>query len=131
MGYLIIDTSSILFGFAYNRNVFEIAMGRFPGSTPLVSRGIIRELTRFSAQKGKKGLRARIALLELKAKKINVDNINANADSWILDTAPRKRGSVVITNDTALAKRLVSRGIRVYKISRSGLLKAFNTDEGF
>ena len=126
MGYLIIDTSSILFGFAYNRNVFEIATQRFPGSTPLVSRGIIRELTRFSAQKGKKGLRARIALIELKAKKINVDNINANADSWILDTAPKKRGSVVITNDTALAKRLVSKGVRVYKISRSGLLKAFN-----
>ncbi len=129
MGYLIIDTSSMLFGFAYNRNVFEAAMRRFPSSTLLVSRGIIRELTRFSSQKGKKGLRARIALLELKAKKINVDNINANADSWILDTAPKRRGSVVVTNDTALAKRLSSKGVRVYKISRSGLLKAFNTDE--
>lgn len=129
MGYLIIDTSSILFGFSYNRNVFEAAMQRFPGSTLLVSRGIISELTRFSSQKGKKGLRARIALLELKAKKINVDNINANADSWILNTAPKKKGSVVITNDTALAKRLSSKGVRVYKVSRSGLLRAFNTDK--
>ncbi len=126
---MIIDTSSILFGFAYNRNVFEVAKAEFPGSIPLVSRGIIRELTRFSSQKGKKGLRARIALMELKAKKINVDNINANADSWILNTASKRKGSVVITNDTALAKKLSSKGVRVYKISRSGLLKMFNTDE--
>ncbi len=83
------------------------ALRQFPGYKLLVSKGIIRELSRFSAKKGKKGLSARIALLELKAKKINVDNISTYADSWILDTgAIKNRGSVVITNDTALAKRL-------------------------
>jgi rRNA-processing protein FCF1 len=124
--YVIIDTSSILFGFSYNRNVFDTAKEQLPGYRPLVSRGIVRELTRFSAEKGKKGLKARIALLELKAKKIDVDNIGTHADSWILHAARRHSGSAVITNDTALAERLASSNVRVYKMSRSGMLRMFS-----
>ena len=126
MKYAIIDTSSMLFGFSYNRNVFETAKGQFPGYRMLVSKGIIRELTRLSNNKGSKGLRARIALLELKAKKIDVDNISIHADKWILDTAMRNKGSVVVTNDTALAAKLSRAKLKVYKVSKSGILRNFD-----
>jgi rRNA-processing protein FCF1 len=126
MGYVIIDTSSILFGFSFKKSVFESAAKRFPDYKPIVSRGIIRELSSFSTLKGKKGANAKIALLELKAKKIDVYNINRHPDSWILDFSFKKRDSIVITNDTALARKLASRSIRVFKMSRSGMLKMFN-----
>jgi rRNA-processing protein FCF1 len=119
----------MLFGFTYNRNVFESAIRQFPGYKLLVSRGIIRELTKISANKGNRGLRARVALLELKAKKINVDNISIYPDKWILDTSLKNKESIVITNDSALARKLKLGKIRTYKISRSGILKAFNDYE--
>ena len=72
--------------------------------------------------KGKKGACARMALAEIRAKKIEIDNIN-RADSWILEKARRNRGSVVVTNDTPLAKRLLRFGTTVMKISRSGMLR--------
>jgi len=124
--YVIIDTSSILFGFSYNRNVFETAKEQFRGYKMLVSKGIINELTRLSANKGSKGLRARIALLELKSKRIDVDNISIHPDRWIVDTAIKNNSSVVITNDTALAAKLLRAKLKVYKISKSGILKNFD-----
>ncbi len=123
MKYLILDTSSMLFGFSNNRNVFDIAMSEFPGCRPLVSIGIIRELNGLSQNKGKKGACARMALVEIRAKKIEIDNIN-RADGWILEKARRNRGSVVVTNDTPLAKRLLRFGTAVLKISRSGMLRS-------
>ena len=71
---------------------------------------------------GQKGACARIALMEIRAKKIEIDNING-ADGWILEKARRNRGSVVVTNDTPLAKRLLRFGTNVMKISRNGMLK--------
>lgn len=126
MRYVIIDTSSMLFGFTYNRNVFERAREQFPGYKLLVSSGIIKELTKISSNKGSKGLRARVALLELKAKKINVDNISVYPDKWILDTSLKNKESVVITNDSALARKLKLGKVRTYKISKSGVLRIFN-----
>lgn len=126
MRYVIIDTSSMLFGFSYNRNVFETATRQFSDCKPLVSRGIVNELTRLSANKGKNGLRARVALLELKAKKINVDNISIHPDKWILDTAIKNRNYLVITNDTVLARKLARARIKTFKISKSGILREFN-----
>jgi len=126
MDYVIIDTSSILFGFSYNRNVFETAKEKFPRTKILISRGIIKELTKLSSNKGKKGLRARVALLEIKAKKINVDNISIYPDKWILDTVIRNKNHVVITNDTALARKLALAKVKAFKISKSGMLNNFD-----
>lgn len=126
MRCVIIDTSSILFGFAYNRNVFETAKRSFPGYELLVSKGIIRELSAISANRSSRGLRARVALLELKAKKISVDNISINADKWILDTAAKNKDFIIITNDTALARGLEKLSVRVFKMSKSGVLKGFD-----
>lgn len=126
MKCIIIDTSSMLFGFSYNRNVFETTRAQFPDYKPLVSRGIVRELTKLSSNRGSRGLRARVALLELKAKKINVDNISIYPDKWILDTALKNRDYVVVTNDSVLAGKLALSKVRVYKISKSGVLRIFN-----
>jgi rRNA-processing protein FCF1 len=123
VGYLILDTSSMLFGFSNNVNVFELAEAEFPRYKMLVSRGIVNELEAISRNKGKKGSCARVALMELRAKKIEIDNIN-RADGWILEKARRNRGSVVVTNDTPLAKRLLRFGTAVFKISRSGMLRS-------
>ncbi len=123
MRYLILDTSSMLFGFSNNRNVFDLAIGEFPSHRPLVSIGIVNELMGLSQNKGKKGACARVALAEIRAKKIEIDNIN-RADGWILEKARRNRGSVVVTNDTPLAKKLLRFGTTVLKMSRSGMLRS-------
>ena len=122
MKFLILDTSSMLFGFSNNRNVFDMSASEFPGYKPLVSAGIINELEGISRNRGKKGACARIALMEIRAKKIEIDNIN-RADGWILEKASRNRGSIVVTNDTPLAKRLLRFGTTVLKISRNGMLR--------
>lgn len=126
MKYVIIDTSSILYGFSYNRNIFERARDKFPNYKLLVSRGIINELNKIASNRGSRGLKARVALMEIKAKKINVDNISVYPDKWILDTSLKNRESVVITNDTLLARRLRVGKVRTYKLSKSGILKLFD-----
>jgi rRNA-processing protein FCF1 len=114
----------MLFGFSNNANVFELAEAEFPRYTKLVSRGIINELMGISRNRGKKGACARMALMELRAKKIEIDNIN-EADDWILSRARHGRGYIVVTNDTRLARELSHSGATVLKVSRSGLLKNF------
>jgi rRNA-processing protein FCF1 len=112
-----------MFGLSNNRSVFSSAHEQFHDYRPLVSKGIIRELVKLSSNKGNKGATARVALLEIKAKKINVDNISTYPDKWILDTASKRKDCIIVTNDTALAKRLRFAKENVYKISRSGILK--------
>jgi rRNA-processing protein FCF1 len=114
----------MLFGFSNNVNVFELAEADFPGYKLLVSKGIIHELEAISRNRGKKGACARVALMELRAKKIEIDNIN-EADDWILSRARRARGFIVVTNDTRLARGLHGSGTTVLKVSRSGMLKNF------
>ena len=123
MRYLILDTSSMIFGFSNNENVFEIASYKFPGYRQLVSVGIVDELRGISKSKGRIGLYAKVALMELRAKKIDIDNIKG-ADQWILDKARRNRNCIVVTNDTTLVKRLSGSGIKVLKLSKSGILRA-------
>ena len=122
MKYLILDTSSMLFGFSNGKNLFEISAGEFPRYRQIVSKGIVNELEGISKNRGKRGACARLALAEIRAKKIDIDNIN-EADHWILGKAGRSRDSIVVTNDTALARGLMELGVKVLKLSRSGILK--------
>jgi rRNA-processing protein FCF1 len=116
----------MLFSFSYKKNVFDAVITRFPNYKILISKGIINELGRFSQSSGKKRAAAKVALLEIKAKKINVDNIFTYPDKWILDTAKKYRDCVVITNDTALVKKLFGIGVKAFKISKSGILKIYH-----
>lgn len=119
----IVDTSSIMFGFAYKKDVFNSVYERFPDYTSAVSNGIVNELTRFSTIKGKKGIAAKIGLLALKSKNVRVYKNNTSVDSWIIKEALLDKESIVISNDTALARILSKKGVPCFKMSKSGMLK--------
>lgn len=120
---IIIDTSSILFGFASKKDIFQIVEDKFYGSKIAISVGVISELTGISHKRGKNGAIARFALLVLKSKKLKVYNINTNVDNWILRSS--KKSDIVVTNDTELSMRLRVKGISVLKLTRSGTLRLF------
>lgn len=118
----IVDTSSILYGLANNRSVFE-ALTRQTRYLPLVSKGIINELSQISNNKSSKGRCARLALKEIKLKNVKIDSSKEYPDKWIKGMRGEK-GLVVITNDTALAKAIVD-DIMVLKFSMDGRLRSF------
>ncbi len=121
--FVIIDTSSILFGIANRKDVFDIARARLPGYQMIVSRGVIREIRGISQNRGRRGASAGAALEAIKYKKVHVDNNSTDVDDWILSKAIGYPGSVVITNDTALAKRLRSNSVETRKLTRDGSLR--------
>lgn len=122
MDYVIIDTSSILFGFSNKIDVFESVLDAFHGKKIMISSGVLRELRSLSTNRGKKGANARAALAAIKVKNVKVEDILGNVDRWILSSAP-SFAAAVITNDTQLAKSLKAKGVKVLKISRDGSLR--------
>ena len=125
MNRIIVDTSSILFGFANRRSVFESLSKLETKYKPMVSKGIINELGIISRSKGARGTYARAALSEIRSMGIRVAESAAYPDRWILSRAAI--GSVVVTNDTELARSL-PKGVIVLKLSRNGRLRPFNRD---
>ncbi len=121
--YVIIDTSSILFGFSNNKDAFDIARRHFPDHALLISKGVINELSKISRNTGKKGASAKIAIEALRYKKVDVDNSTRGVDSWIYAKSQQYPHSVVITNDTELYKKLKSSNIKSLKLTKSGLLR--------
>ena len=123
LAYVIIDTSSILFGIRYKKDVFKIAGEKYPIRKQLISIGVMSELEKIASYKGMKANEARIALKILRHKNLKVDNKTEYVDFWILDAASKNAGSLVITNDTKLFKNLKSKGIEAKKLSKSGELR--------
>ncbi len=123
MAYVIIDTSSILFGIRYNKDVFKSVNEKYPQLKQLISYGVMSELEKMASNKGTKANEARTALKILRHKNLKVDNKSEYVDSWILDTASKNANSLVITNDTKLFKNLKSKGIETKKLSKSGELR--------
>ncbi len=120
-----VDTSSILFALRYRKDVFERLNEQFPEYRPTISRGVIGELKGISANRGKRGATARLALMMLKSKKVEIHNIGTSADAWIQRRASRSRGVMVVTNDTELARKASALGARCFKVSRSGAIKRY------
>ena len=120
---IIVDTSSILFGFEYKKDVFQIIDDKFYGSVIAISKGVISELAGISHKNGKSGAIARFALLVLKSKKLKVYNINTNVDNWILRSS--RKSDIVVTNDTELSMHLRVKGIHVLKLTKNGTLRLF------
>ncbi len=120
---MIIDTSSIVFGFSFNKDVFEIARQEFPKCEIVISDGVIGELRKIAENSGVKGSHAKTALLSIKSKNVKVHNNRGNVDSWIHKAAASYKNPVIITNDTALFKSLKQKGIIVFKLGKSGFLK--------
>ncbi len=123
MEYVIVDTSSIVFGFEFKKDVFEAATGRFHTHKQLISAGVLAELSTLAENRGKKGLAARLALAAIKYKKVLVDNSTQHVDSWVFGKSLEHPGTVVITNDTALFKRLKAKGVLAYKFTKAGVIK--------
>ncbi len=123
MKLAIIDTSSILFGFSHKKNVFDAVRYALHDHAPYLSGAVMRELHQIARNKGRIGVSARVALQELRYKNIKGSNTSlSNADLDIMRVADRHKDSVVITNDTALVKRLQGLGVEVFKLSISGRL---------
>lgn len=123
MNRIIVDTSSILFGFANRRSVFESLSKLETKYKPMVSKGIINELGIISKNSGAKGASARAGLMEISAKHIEVEKSEIYPDKWIFKRA--SKGDVaVVTNDTHLARKL-ARSTIVLKLSKDGTLKNF------
>lgn len=120
------DTSSILFALAHRRDVFSLIEERFPGCGAAVSRGVVGELRAMTANRGARGARARLALLMLKSKKVEIHNTGIDPDRWIVRQAARSRGCIVVTNDTALAREAGALGARCFKVSVSGAVKRYS-----
>ena len=121
--FVIIDTSSILFGMSNRKDVFDIARAHLPGYQMLISKGVIRELRGISQNMGRRGAGAKAALEAIKYKKVHVDNNTTDVDDWILSKAIGYPGSVVITNDTGLSKRLRSNSVEMRKLTKDGSLR--------
>jgi len=119
---VLVDTSSILYGLENSKDVFEITKSRFPGCDIMISKGVVAELSGLSNSAGKTAQLAKTALQIIKLKRIRVDNITGSADNWIFSKAIAEP-SIAITNDTQLCKRLKSRKVNTFKLSKKGILK--------
>ncbi len=122
MENVIVDTSSILFGMAAKKDVFSIAAKRFHKPV-LISRGVLNELLGISKNKGRRGASARAALALIRVKNVKVHRDKGSVDSWIAGSAAKHNNTVVITNDTALFRKVRSVNRNVFKLSRSGTLR--------
>ena len=123
MHYIILDTSSILFAAANRKDAFKAIEERFPNCKIMISKGVIRELRGISSNAGRKGSSARLSLEMLGYKKVNVDNVSGNVDSWIFRKASSPGVRAVVTNDDQLARKLRGGGTAVFKVSRDGFLR--------
>ncbi|MCL5106333.1 MAG: PIN domain-containing protein [Candidatus Marsarchaeota archaeon] len=139
MNYIIIDTSSILFGLKFNKNVFEIVKERYIGNYKIIiSRSIINELERLSSAKSRLALNAKLALSIISLIKENERKVfiykdsNINTDKWISSMLGSLSNLVIVTNDTQLAKALsdksktyINKSADIFKITKQGVLKKF------
>ena len=123
MKYVIIDTSSILFGLANRKSAIDAVRSEL-GERVLVSKGIISELSSISTRKGTRGAEAKAALWELSLKKIKIEANSKYPDLWIKQSVANPEIAAVVTNDTKLASAIKSK-ILVFKLFREGRLRKF------
>ena len=117
LGKIIIDTSSILFALSKKIDIFDSVHTELE-MKPLVSRGVLNELSRMSRGSSRKARDAKVALAMIKKHLIDVSPDNTYVDSWILSQAGS--GLAICTNDTELRKNLRSKGATVYTLSEGG-----------
>ena len=120
---VIIDTSSILFGFANGKNAIEIVRLHFHSTPIMISKGILRELLAKSKNNGLKGMSARLSMMAVSNSGVKIIDSNINPDRWIISKS--ESGMIVVTNDTALARQSSKMGATVYKLSKDGKLRKF------
>ncbi len=122
MQELMIDTSSIVFAAGNGTDVFAAIEEQMPGSTILLSTGVVKELGRISVSRSKNRKAAALALLMLRTHRVRVLHDDSYVDSWIVEESANRKCDVC-TNDRALKERLRKAGIRVFSVSAKGILR--------
>ncbi len=117
LGKIIIDTSSILFALSKKIDIFDSVHTELE-MEPLVSRGVLNELSRMSKGSSRKAKDAKVALAMIKKHLVDVSPDTTYVDSWILSQSGS--GLAICTNDTELRKNLRSKGAMVYTLSEGG-----------
>ena len=107
----LLDTNFLMIPGKFKVDVFE-ELKRFGKPEVFTLECVINELKRLSSGKGKNAIHAKVALQLLEKNKVKILSSKENTDSEILKIA-EKNDFVVCTQDRALRKRLVSKGIKV------------------
>ncbi len=121
MRCIIVDTSSILFGFSNHIDVFEKIGEMFPSCEIIISRGIVGELEGLGKAR-RQGAYAKVALAAIESHKLEISKSSVYVDEWIASESARRR-CLVCTNDVGLKARLRKAGVSVVSLSRSGRLR--------
>ncbi len=122
MRYIIVDTSSIIFGLSNKADVFNSIKITDPEYEPLISLGVLSELNRISDAKGRFSKFAAAGVYLIEEHRPDIANSKDAVDTWIEQEAVKRRCDVC-TNDVKLKKRLKSLGITVFSISRDGTIR--------
>lgn len=119
--FVIVDTSSIVFGLSKKHDVFSAIEERFPGCSIRISQGILNEIKGIAKGNGRYAKSAKVALELIKnGKNMDIDTSRKYPDDWMLENAS---GTTICTNDAALKKELRKRGAKVLSISINGMLR--------
>jgi rRNA-processing protein FCF1 len=120
--FVIVDTSSIIFGLSKKHDVFSALEERFPGYSLLISQGIMNEIKGIAGGNGRYAKYAKAALEIInRNKRIEISRSIAYPDSWILASSPK--AEAVCTNDIALKRELRRKGAAVLSMAINGKLR--------
>ncbi len=118
---IVIDTSSIIFGFSHMVNIFDSIQNTMPDCTMVASIGILRELSGIGHSTKRSSPYANVGLVQV-LKRCRVIKDNSSVDSWITKYSIKHNCSVC-TNDIELKQKLKDKGISTYSISKNGTLR--------
>ena len=120
--FIIVDTSSIIFGLSKKYDVFSALEERFPGYPLLISQGIMNEINGIAGGNGRYAKYAKAALEIInRNKRIEISRSMVYPDSWIL--ANFSKAEAVCTNDIALKRELRKKGAAVLSMAINGKLR--------
>ncbi|MCL5786888.1 MAG: hypothetical protein M1520_01645 [Candidatus Marsarchaeota archaeon] len=120
--FIIVDTSSIIFGLSKKHDVFSALEERFPGYPLLISQGIMNEINGIAGGNGRYAKYAKAALEIInRNKRIEISRSMVYPDSWIL--ANFSKAEAVCTNDIALKRELRKKGAAVLSMAINGKLR--------
>lgn len=119
---VLLDTNALMMPAQFRIDLFgEISrlVGEF---TPLVPVDVLNELRGLSKGCGRESAAARLGLtLAERCVPVDCEKSDGSVDEQIVDYAHRE-GCIVVTNDRALRKALISRGIAVISLKKQKIL---------
>ncbi len=119
----VLDTSSLLAIEENKMDIFRELIFNFGDRYFLIPTAVINEIKNLAKNKGKRGVKAKIALSLIEANKERVVFISSfgKVDNVVLEVAKSNKG-IVVTKDKALKNRALKSGLAVVVISRKKLI---------